>query len=281
MFFSTRSEHSTFSLELNPASLKAALYGLTFKKFAFLITVLQVFFLIALLLLHRKKIVSSTLFTILTIANSVVFAWIAFPFTVVSQYKTSEVNAFIKSFPAGYPIPHAKSAIRTEASSDSASISIHGYRKFYEKEITIQDHVITPTLASDYDLFLNDQQLRSTLKNHPFAFVSNKTLNEEGTSVKVQEFSPNRFAFSVQTDNDADLNLFQQYNHNWQAKVNEQVVPIQKSNIAFMKVAIPKGVSTIEFSYRPKTVYLAMAIAICSLLAAILYFVFNKKKAND
>jgi hypothetical protein len=240
---------------------------------------MQIAFIIIFLVLQRKhfsKPVVATLF----ILNSVVFAWIGLPFGVVSQYKTSEINKYIHSFPDGYPLPDVNASIQSEVYGDSIPISIHGYHNFYNKKITIQDHIITPTLNTDYYRFLNNHDLRRQLKDHPFVFVINDSSEIQPAEISLLKFTPNLFSFQVNVPVSGKLELFQQHNHNWHASVNGKPVQVQKSNIAFMSVNVPAGVSIVEWKYSPNKVYIGMILSAVSLVALVFYFVFKKKQNN-
>jgi hypothetical protein len=276
-FFASSAQQNLSQLSFNPAMLKELLYSLSFQQFSLIVCILQIVFIITFLILQRKQF-SKRAIVALFISNSVVFAWIGLPFGVVSQYKTSEVNNYIHTFPDGYPLPNINASIESEVYSDSIAISLHGYHNFYNKKITIQDEIITPTLNTDYYHFLDEHDLRKQLKDHPFVFISKDSVNMQSGRVKVIEFTPNRFSFQINSPVAGRLQLFQQYNHNWHAAVNRKPVPIQKSNIAFMSVNIPEGVSMVEWNYSPNKVYIGMVLSALSLIAVVFYFLFKRTR---
>jgi hypothetical protein len=261
---------------LKSSALKQILYELSFEQFALIICLFQVIFICGFLFLQQKKI-SKRLIALLFILNSIVFAWIGLPFGVVSQYKTSEVNNYIHSFHDGYPIPNTNASIESEVYSDSIPISLHGYHNFYNKRIVVQDHIITPTLNSDYYRFLEDHPLRAQLKDHPFLFVTADSVAIIPADISILKFTPNGFVFEVKSKTPGKLQLFQQFNPNWTAKVNRNPVDIKKSNIAFMSVNMPAGTSIVEWEYRPKKIYAAMVISMVSLMMIVFYFMFIRK----
>jgi hypothetical protein len=263
---------------LKSSALKKILYELSFEQFALIICLLQVIFICSFLFLQQKK-TSKRVIAVLFILNSVVFAWIGLPFGVVSKYKTSEVNNYIHSFPDGYPMPSTNASIESEVYSDSVPISLHGYHNFYNKKIVTQDHIITPTLNSDYYRFLEDHSLRAQLKDHPFVFVTTDSIAIMPAHVSILKFTPNCFIFEVKSKAPGKLQLFQQFNPNWTAKVNHNPVDIKKSNIAFMSVNMPAGTSIVEWEYRPKKIYVAMMVSVLSLMMIVFYFMFIRK--ND
>jgi hypothetical protein len=263
---------------LNPAALKEFLYNISFQKFALVICILQfIFFLCFLLLLQRKNNSQKAIIT-LFLLNSILFAWVALPFTVLSQYRTNEVDNYIRSFPGKYLKPDLAAPIESDVYSDSTFISPHGYHNFYNKKITIQDHIITPTLNTDYGRFLRSKALRMQLKDHPFAYVSNDSVTIQPATISILKFTPNAFKFQVNTYAAGKFQLFQQFNPNWNARVNNKSTQISKSNIAFMSVPIPPGTSIIEWKYSPKKVFAAMILSALSLLTIVFYFVFERKR---
>lgn len=274
-----QTKHVAFGFK--PPVLKQFLYNLSFEKFALLLCLLQIIFVLAFLILQKKISFTRKATIVLFIFNSVVFAWIGLPFTVVSQYKTSEVNNYIHSFPEDYPTPDINGSVESEVYSDFVQISPHGYYNFYNKKITVQDQIVTPTLNTDYYRFLENDTLRWQLKDHPFVFVSQDSLSILPAQIKLLKFSPNYFSFRINSPVAGILQFFQQYNPNWIATVNDQAATISKSNIAFMNVNIPAGASVVEWKYRPKNVYIGMVLSAVSLLAVVFYFVFKRKWNRD
>lgn len=265
-------------------AMKLFMDRLTFRDLLLVMALVQVIFLGLFLFFYRKKF-SSRVFVVLFSFNSLLFGWIGLPFTAVSKERTAAVNAYIASFPDGYPLPDVNASVEAEVISDSILISPYGYPNFYNKKITIQDEIITPTLNSDYDDFLNRFDLRRSFKGAPFIFIAD-TLRSDSMlypaagqyAVKVNSFKPNHFSFEVDSRVAGQLFIFQQYNHNWEATVNRKPAAVTKSNMAFMSVGIPQGVSYVEFSYRPVAVYRAIVLSGITILGLLCYFVLRKRK---
>jgi uncharacterized membrane protein YfhO len=116
------------------------------------------------------------------------------------------------------------------------------------------------------------------LKDHPFAYVSNDSVTIQPATISILKFTPNAFKFQVNTYAAGKFQLFQQFNPNWNARVNNKSTQISKSNIAFMSVPIPPGTSIIEWKYSPKKVFAAMILSALSLLTIVFYFVFERKR---
>jgi uncharacterized membrane protein YfhO len=89
------------------------------------------------------------------------------------------------------------------------------------------------------------------------------------------KFNVNNFGFEVHAGHEGIFNIFQQYNHNWKAKINGKPAPILITNIAFMGVIIPKGFSNIELVYDPEYVITGIKIALVTLLLICMYVVIR------
>jgi hypothetical protein len=272
-----------WTLSGSPAGMKQLLDRLTFHDMLLFISLAQLAFVGLFLFYYRKKF-STRVFVVLFALNSLVFGWIGLPFTAVSKERTAAVNGYIASFPDGYPLPDVRASVEAEVVSDTIVISPYGYHNFYNKKITIQDEIITPTLNSDYEDFLNRFDLRSSFTGVPFIFVADTLRNDSllypaagQYAIRVKSFKPNRFVFEVTSNGTGPLFIFQQYNHNWEAKVNGEETPVTKSNIAFMSVSVPQGRSTVEFSYRPVNVYRGMMVSGLVILVLLYYFVLRKR----
>lgn len=216
---------------------------------------------------------------LLLILNSIIFCWIALPFTFLSKTSPKVINNYIRSFPGGFPIPDLGKSIEANIYSDSTKQSAYGYEKFYEQRITIQDHVITPTLGKDYSQFLKNRGLREELANYsPVYFTapifdSAKLQTAPITeNIRIEYFSANKMKIRTTFLVDGRLHVFQTYHHNWNASIDNTIVPIKKSNIAFMQVQVPKGDHIVSLHYVPGLlIRLSLGISILTLVSMLVY----------
>jgi uncharacterized membrane protein YfhO len=207
------------------------------------------------------------------VTNMIVMTFLSMPFTLISQHKTKEINAFINSFPQSFPLVTAWKNVENKF-DDTSLLTLFGYKNFYTKAISIQDHVVTPTINSRYGQMLKDSVLRKTISDYKFAYSDNKT------PIDIKQFSPNSFSFIIHHTPSTELHFIQQYNRNWHAYADGYSLPIQIDNIAFMKVVIPDGANEIKLVYRPIYVIIATFISIFIFLACIyllIYFRWIKK----
>ena len=275
LFIYSPEEDTGFVLSFNPSVLKDYLYHLSFDKFTAFILTVQLLFLISFISVLVRDRFPKKLFLGLVLFNSILFGWMGLPFTVVSQYKTAEVNNYINSFPDNYPLLQTNASVESEVISDSIPISVYGYHNFYNKKITIQDHIITPTLNSDYEVFLENRQLRQSLKGYPFVYMTDSNGKRVYALIQLTHLDPNRFVFDVQAPTNGKLVLFQQYNHIWKASVDDKEIGIQKANIAFMSIDVSAGNHRVEWKYKPSRVCVAIIVSIVSLLLILFYFVLT------
>jgi hypothetical protein len=204
------------------------------------------------------------------------------PFTFVSKTSPREINNYISSFPGGFPKPDLRSSIGANIYSDSGKVSAYGYEKFYAQQITIQDHVITPTLGKDYSKFLSNRQLRETLANYPPVYFSATNVDSANyqavphiENIRIEDFSPNQMIIRSSIKDDGQLHVFQSYHHNWIASIDHTIVPIQKSNMAFMQVQVLGGDHIIHFKYVPGLrIRISLAISIVVLLSVLVYLTY-------
>jgi Bacterial membrane protein YfhO len=288
---------------------KVFLDEFSFNSFLFIQCLIQIFFIVILIYQLGKKILNKKIVAGLFAFNSILFCWISLPFNFVSQIKTTTINQYVQSFPKGYSLPDINSSAETSVISDSVIISPYGYANFYSKRITIQDHVITPTLNHDYEIFCADRKLRSLMTSYPIAWLNDTLFDRTPDSITdnkkfsvysdispkptiatqaapskiiITDWGPNSFAFRINSTSPSLLSIFQQYNHNWKVKVNGLTARLLKMNIAFMGVQVPGGENTIEFAYKPTKVINAIFLSLANILFIVLFFIIaaiNNKPA--
>lgn len=253
-------------------SVKEMLDDLKFGDIAVTEALIQVLFIAVLLLWMKNK----KLIQWLLAANVIVFAMIALPFTFVSRTKTSEINAYLNSFPENYPHPDLSAAIESNIRTFTTKNN-YGYSKFYDKKITIQDYVISPTVNTDYHHFLSDTSLRKELNSFSFAYISSPgKIIDSSARIYLAAFSPLNFSFKAFSSKNGSFHLFQQYHPNWKVKVNGNPVTVNKSQIAFMQADIPAGNSVIDFQFTPGLfLVIAMYLSATILLLSVIYLLFT------
>lgn len=283
---------------------KAVLDNLRFPSMLLIQALLQLLFAGWMIWQLKKERINRTMLAIGIAKNSILFCWIALPFNFISQLKTKEINEFVRAFPDGYPKPSASDLVYADVIADSVGIPVHGYPNFYSKKITIQDHIITPTLNKSYEEFNENHKLRTLLKDYPLAYLNDtivpaipdsldrrfsygcfgkKDWKDSTTgSVELVDFNPNMFHFKISTDQTTILTLFQQFNFNWHITVNGEKSLRLRMNRAFMGVPVPAGTHEVVFKYRPARVITAAFISIFSIALILVWFILpGRKKKHE
>lgn len=271
---------------------------LSFADIAVMQGVIQLVFIGLLFLAIWKKL--KKYIPALMIVNSILFCWIALPFTFISQIRTSVVDQYIASFPAGYPLPDITNPVMS-ASTDSSAVSPLGQEKFYNKTISIQDHVITPTINSRYISFLKDTLLRKALNKYPFAYFSDSTvlsttglpdsgrivlferigrtmeINDHTTGIiTVSKFEPDKIELEINAANQGLLNLFQQYHHGWRAFENNIEIPIYRTNRTFISVPVSEGKHIVRLRFEPhEYTRIAIYASLFTLMLIAIFFILQ------
>lgn len=90
-----------------------------------------------------------------------------------------------------------------------------------------------------------------------------------GGSARLLRDEPDRVTLAASSPAPARLVLLDAYYPGWEATVNGREAPIAPTNTAFRSVPIPAGRSTVEFRYRPRSVYAGAAISGAAWLALL------------
>ena len=242
------------SIQFNTGALKVLIDNSDFSFWVIVAGVIQLMFL--LLMFFRKSIVWLC-FSVAT--NFWIMSCFSFPFTTVSQYRTADVNSFISSFPQGFPAGEAWKPV-TDVINDSTRFGTLGYQEFYTRRISIQDHIVHPTVTSAYGAMLRDTALRKKISLRPFAYL------RSGDSVYLKTFHPNSFSFTVNTPADDTLYITQQYSRNWKAHINGTGAVAERSHYCFMKLPLKAGRNEVTL------VYSSMVITVSAIIA-LLFFI--------
>jgi hypothetical protein len=261
---------------------KAWLDSLKFNDVAVIQSLLQLFFVAGFFLLLRKK--RTRLIPVLIITNSVIFCWMALPFTFISQVKTRTINQYIATVPHGFPLPDLKTSVKTGFFSATPTFD---YRFLLTKTISIQDQVITPTINTSYIHFLDDTQLRQILHGYPFVYFSDSSIGSlnhsppANASIQILNFNNNGFSLKTSLQKNATLNIFQQYHHDWQAKIDNKETPVFKCNKAFMSIGVPAGIHDILFIFQPSSlIKVSIYISAFTLLVIVTMFTIQFLKGK-
>jgi hypothetical protein len=263
LFQNTRKDFSYFfQHEWSRTHIKYLLSVSTFSVWLFIGGMIQTLTLLAVFLLKRKFMIT------VSIINLFIMTFLSMPFTMVSQYRPSQVNHAIQLSPDGFPWDKAMLNV-TDEIDNPFSLTAFGYDAFYTKQISLQEHLISPTINTRYNEMLHDTLLRKELIQHPFIY-SNST-----DSISVTSFTPNAFTISGNGKNTDTIYIIQQFNKNWKATSGNATLPVELAKKAFMSVTVPKGKWDFKLEYRPYSIVIASCISLLLLIGctgSLIYF---------
>lgn len=141
-------------------------------------------------------------------------------------------------------------------------------------------------LYYDYVYVPNENEALAALSNNETNLAKKIILEDEpgiekGTgsgSASLKEASVNNLVFSASSDKPAIFYLSDTYFPGWKAKVNNQPARILKANYNFRAIIIPKGNSSIELYYQPKSFIIGTIISGGSLLLLLLFCAFARRR---
>jgi hypothetical protein len=213
--------------------------------------------------------------TLLTAGNLIALTFLCLPFTLLSQYRTHEVNGFLFSFPIGYPLEEARKPVLNPV-DDRTLLTSFGYKSFYDKRFAIQDHQVTPTLNDSYADVMKDTAFRTDLSKHAVAWFSS------GDSVGIYAIRPNEWVLTPANAKMDTLHLVQQYNKHWKATTyDDQLLAIQKDHGAFMKVLVAPGTRAVHFKYEATAIWAAIVASFLSLVGCIGSLIYFERARHD
>lgn len=104
-------------------------------------------------------------------------------------------------------------------------------------------------------------------------------INNPGT-IEIKKYSPNNIFFSLNTNQENYLHISQSFYPGWRAYINDQELPIYRSNIALSAVKVPPGINLLELKYQPDTFYYGSVISLFTFVTWLCVLGFRYVKKN-
>jgi uncharacterized membrane protein YfhO len=108
--------------------------------------------------------------------------------------------------------------------------------------------------------------------------IEDDDLNGRGV-LNYQKLSNDHIRVMTDTKDDLFLVVLNSFYPGWEAKINSQKVSLYQTDYAFWGVFVPKGISQVDFIYRPKSIIYGLIISVFSLFV-FLIIIFFKKRLN-
>lgn len=281
--------------------------SLSFADAVLMEGIIQIAFLFVFIyLLRRKKGISLKWIAALFIINPVLLAQFSIPATFVSQNPPSAINTVIKESPEGYPLPGINTAIATNNFIENATNREFGCSSFYTKRIVQVSEELNPSFTKSLLDFDRDSTLANIVMLYPVCYFAdtvaqyntakefitgnkkvlftnenqrlvNDTTNNQ-SSISIKQFAPWGLKFEVNTQQEKPFVLFQNYNTNWKAFIDDKETKISKGNISFMYTMVSSGNHTVRFEYKPSYILLTIIISLITLAATVVTLIINRRK---
>jgi hypothetical protein len=171
------------------------------------------------------------------------------------------------------------------------------YEKVYESEIIIYKNpnaLPRAFLAGDVRIANNPDEILPALMDaatnlSSTAFIerppgANKSASDAGKTgvAEIVEYQPDKVSVNVRAEKPCLLVLSDLYYPGWNVRVNGQKQPILRTDYLLRGVSVPKGESSVEFSYKPVSFQLGLSLTFLTIgiLFSILFFCSNKRKIS-
>lgn len=282
------------------AAIKSKLAQLSYADIVLINSIIQFGFL---LLFYRYLIKKPNYrrFTVVALINSVLFAMLFQPFTVVKKASAKDIQDRINQVAvAGYPAPDVNATLYTLSEGNEEFFHEIGCLSPYSKKPGRSEYRITPNNLLLQNQFWFDTVLRSAIMHYPllyktdimaprhlldeavhdtvnrWTFVDNirektEVSNKTAAQITLSKFEPNHFEGVIETDENGFFVLMQNYYPRWTLTIDGVATPIKVVNTSFMGFEIPKGSHQFSFQYRSIDLKVALITSLV-MLGGILIF---------
>ncbi len=124
-------------------------------------------------------------------------------------------------------------------------------------------------------LFIEDE---ASYYNVSFEHVNESIQRRKENTAHYFKFDNRGFTAKINAENEGLVFFSVPYDKGWSAYVNQKEAVIEKANVGFMAVRVPKGESEIRFDYMTPGLKAGLYISAISLAVLILYLLLNVRK---
>lgn len=249
----------------------------SFKLFFLISSFLSIGVLAASIYFIKKN--KFTLLSFCIIADLIINSIIYLPVTGIGQVTLSQIQSIYDSNPNGIPIPPL-APISSIDTLDAKTTGLIGDITYYNKKIGAQKLTDYPIYFKTTDSFFNSSISKQVYKMSYAFLKSDFTESINHSNLAVTKFTPTHIQLSVNSRGQDTLVLLQNYYKYWNAFRNNTAVPIQKSFIAFMGVAVNTENNTIDFYYKDRWLLLFVCISVGTLLINIIFLLRKENRGN-
>ena len=99
--------------------------------------------------------------------------------------------------------------------------------------------------------------------------------------VKLQNYSPNKITFSVDTNSNSILFLSDNFFPGWKVYVDNKINKIYRANYSFRAVPVLKGKHRVEFIYSPDSFKIGFIMSLIGFLSIVIYVIIHLRFKNN
>ncbi len=218
--------------------------------------------------LKERKTLLGGLVLLLVMLEMVVSVRLNFQTTVGGGYQPSEIQAKLDAQAKGFPIPDNELALRWNSDSKPELLPLYH-----------NTNILTKTVSWDGFNSFKLRNFESFKDERPEAFAQamSKPLlygMKPETAIRITDFGPNGVNCSVVANGPDSITLQQTYFPGWEATVNGSLATASLVDGVFQRVAVPEGISTLQFEYRNPRVKNAVLFSYGIVAILILLVVF-------
>ena len=296
---------SFFSSPDKRGSIKIFYDSLTFPEAILSEGSVQIIFLLIFLLLIKRRSQVKWI-AMLFMTNAMLLAQLSIPDTFVTQRSPEKINSFIRSGPAGYPIPDIHNSIEQNNATEEATHREFGCASFYTKNLVQVKEELNPSFTSTLRTFDLSPAINKVVLQYPLCYFADTLVHlkdsanivagkkkilflEDTTAIKQQgpepasstiiinQFAPWGLFFTTNASQPKPFVLFQNYNKNWKLFVDGKEAPVYRGNISFMYANVDSGFHQLQFFYRPPYLIPSFIICVITLLVCIIILIRSKR----